>query len=310
MALEAERGGSLFLLVRGGRLRRRSTPTLALTRTVMHLSPTCFHLLEAVESILDKEIRKCHPRAWNEDHITYSWLARLQDEWPNLSSAPHLGIDVSWDAYKMDGSLEEENGDVAFLVDLRFDNGNTLHGVGFLEAKRIYPSCRFDALKWKQLIGLNSNSFNHQLLLYDYDPLPTAFSGFDSVCYFVCQTCGEEEECCCCHGYNEKSAAIVVPSVHAIAYEDKGRRLESIGYRLSEQIVMRYFRGLDLNFDKALVANVLAGIAGGAKYLAVATVAIGNSERGSDIAPSDRVRLRPSENSRYRPLQRAPREEG
>ena len=29
MALEAERGGSLFLLVQGGRLRRRLTPALA-----------------------------------------------------------------------------------------------------------------------------------------------------------------------------------------------------------------------------------------------------------------------------------------
>lgn len=270
----------------------------------MHLSPPCFHLLEAVDRLLDKCIRDCYPRAWNEDHITYSWLSKLRDAWPSLSPALYADVDVSWDAYKMDGALEEDNGDVAFLIDMRFDNGNTLQGVGFLEAKRIYNSGRFDQLKWKQLIGLEANSANHQLLLYDFDPLPTAFSQFESICYFDCDACGEEQELHCCHGYSEKSSAIVVPSVHAIAYEEKGRILESIGYRLAEQITMRYFRGLDLNFDKNLVAEVLAGAAGGAKYLAVARVSVPTSEGSARPLERDDVMLQPTERSGYRRLER------
>lgn len=271
----------------------------------MHLSPPCFHILEAVDQLLDRCIRGCYPRAWNEDHITYSWLSKLSEAWPSLAPARHGPIDVSWDAYKMDGALEEENGDVAFLIDLRFDNGNTLQGVGFLEAKRIYTSGRFDALKWKQLIGLEANSTNHQLLLYDYDPVQTEFSQFESICYFDCEECGEEQELRCYHGYADKSSAIVVPSVHAIAYEEKGRVLESIGYRLAEQIIMRYFRGLDLNFDKDLVAKVLAGVAGGAKYLAVATVSVGSSEQSIRRAKGDDLKLQPEERSGYRRLERA-----
>lgn len=271
----------------------------------MHLSPPCFHLLEAVDQLLDKCIRDCYPRAWNEDHITYSWLSKLCEAWPSLAPARYGPVDVSWDAYKMDGALEEDNGDVAFLIDLRFDNGNTLQGVGFLEAKRIYKSGQFDALKWKQLIGLEANSANHQLLLYDYDPLPTEFSQFESICYFDCEACGGEQELHWCHGYAEKSSAVVVPSVHAIAYEEKGRVLESIGYRLAEQIAMRYFRGLDLNFDKTLVAKVLAGVAGGAKYLAVARVSVGSSERSIRPAGGEDLKLQPEERSGYKPLERA-----
>lgn len=271
----------------------------------MHLSPPCFHVLEAVDQLLDTCIRGCYPRAWNEDHITYSWLSKLSEAWPSLAPTRHGSVDVSWDAYKMDGALEEENGDVAFLIDLRFDNGNTLQGVGFLEAKRIYKSGRFDALKWKQLIGLEANSTNHQLLLYDYDPVQTDFSQFESICYFDCEACGEEQELRCFHGYADKSSAIVVPSVHAIAYEEKGRVLESIGYRLAEQIVMRYFRGLDLNFDKDLVSKVLAGVAGGAKYLAVATVSVGSSEQSIRRATGADLKLEPEERSGYRRLERA-----
>lgn len=271
----------------------------------MHLSPPCFHILEAVDELLDKCIRGCYPRAWNEDHITYSWLSELSQAWPSLAPARHGPVDVSWDAYKMDGALEEENGDVAFLIDLRFDNGNTLQGVGFLEAKRIYESGKFDALKWKQLIGLEANSMNHQLLLYDHDPVQTEFSQFASICYFDCHVCGEAQELHCCHGYADKSSAIVVPSVHAIAYEEKGRALESIGYRLAEQIIMRYFRGLDLNFDKDLVTKVLAGAAGGAKYLAVATVSVGSSEQSIRSAKGDDLKLQPEERSGYRRLERA-----
>ena len=37
MAREAERGGSLFLLVQGGRLRRRLTPALGMSKTMKHL---------------------------------------------------------------------------------------------------------------------------------------------------------------------------------------------------------------------------------------------------------------------------------
>jgi len=265
----------------------------------MLVTPQHYFLLDAVERLVDDSVRQCYPRAWNEDHITYSWLDRLRREWSKVPSVPEAAIAVRWDAYKMDGAMEEDNGDVAFLIDIRFENGNTLQGVGFLEAKRIYPSGRFDALKWAQLKGLSGNSNSHQLLLYDHDPLPTSHSHFDWTVFPWCVVCGNEADVECWSMGSEKSAAIAVPSFHAIAFEEKGRQIESIGYRLSEQIVMRYFRGLDLNFDETLVAKVLAGAAGGAKYLAVATVALG----AATDAVAESKPPRPAESSGYRPIE-------
>jgi len=73
---------------------------------------------------------------------------------------------------------------------------------------------------------------------------------------------------------------------------------------------MRYFCGLDLNFDKHLVARVLAGVAGGAKYLAVARVAIRSSEISIGVAELEDVKLRPEESSGYRRLERDHKGEG
>ena len=261
----------------------------------------CICQLNHIDQIIQNEIVNCFPRYWNEDHITYSWLKKLISEWPSISLNPQPTTSVQWDAYKMDGKLEQENGDVAFLIDIKFDNGNTLIGVGFLEAKRIYTSGSFDALKYPQLKLLSANSSSHQLLLYDNDPMPTRYSL--GGCYPFCCCSGCEPYLSCYCELSEVSAAIVVPTLHAIAYEEKGKKLEKIGHRLSEQIVLRYFRGLDLDFDPDLVTRVLAGVVGGAQYLAVATVQIGAGANALDADDSqDRKPIKPDEGSGYQRL--------
>lgn len=263
----------------------------------------CICQLDHIDRILHKEIAQCHPRYWNEDHITLSWLKRLISEWPSFSLAPHPTTIVRWDAYKMDGSLEQENGDVAFLIDINFDNGNALQGVGFLEAKRIYDTGRFEALKWAQLRLLSSNSSNHQLLLYDHSPIPTQYSLGACLPCDCCPCCEDHGQYCC--ESSEFSAAIVMPTLHAIAYEEKGRVLESIGHRLSEQILLRYFRGLDLDFDADLVKRVLAGAPGGPKFLAIATIHVGGGANPSDTdGAQERKPIKPDEASGYRFLGR------
>lgn len=258
----------------------------------------CICQLNHIDLIINKEVKLCHPRYWNEDHITYTWLRKLILDWPSIYLTSHPSTSVHWDAYKMDGNLEQENGDVAFLIDITFDNGNNLLGVGFLEAKRIYNTGQFDALKWAQLRLLSSNSSNHQLLLYDYEPIETQFPISTCLPCSHCPFCKEYVQYC--GKPSEVSAAIVMPTLHAIAYEDKSRNLESIGHRLSEQIVLRYFRGLDLEFDADLVNRVLAGVTGGAKFLAVATIQVGDGTNptGTDGA-QDRKPIKPDEASGY-----------
>lgn len=275
----------------------------------MAATSICVCQLDYIDQIIHREVAQCHPRYWNEDHITYSWLKKLISEWPSINMAPHPTTSAHWDAYKMDGNLEQENGDVAFLIDIHFDNGHTLQGVGFLEAKRIYDTGKFDALKWAQLRLLGSNSSNHQLLLYDHSPSSTRYSLGACLPCDYCPYCEDHGPYCC--EPSEFSAAIVMPTLHAIAYEEKGRKLESIGHRLSEQIVLRYFRGLDLDFDADLVKRVLAGAAGGAKFLAVATIHVGDEANPLDTGGAqERKPIKPDETSGYRSLDRDIRRDG
>lgn len=188
----------------------------------------------------------------------------------------------------MDGRLEEDNGDVAFLVKVTLQNGNTLSGVAFLEAKRIYDSGSYDALKWAQLRHMTDRSSHHHLLLYDFQEQEISHPLSWGCCF---------DGSCAWAGHN-KAIGIVVPTFHALAYEEKSRSLATIGYRLSEQILLRYFRGLDLNFDQNLVENVKAGVTGGIQYLAIAHVVLSEE---IDVEPSLQG-VQPSENSGFRRL--------
>lgn len=232
------------------------------------MPPPCYRMLRelfSVDDIIRSAISSCHPRSWNEDHITYTWLERLRAAAPRISFPDNPGVRVLWDAYKMDGKLEKDNGDVAFLVKVTFPNRNTLSGVAFLEAKRIYDSGRYEALKWAQLKHMTDHSSHHHLLLYDFQE-----QKIQQPLSWGCCLGGS----CFCDVNENGSIGIVVPTFHALAYEEKSRSLATIGHRLSEQIILRYFRGLDLNFDQLLVEKVMAGVAGGVKYLAVAHVVL------------------------------------
>ena len=250
--------------------------------------PPCYGLYREfarVDEAIEKAIAECYPRSWDENHISFTWLKALLAIGSNLQMPLPVGLSVAWDVYKQAGILEEDNGDIAFLVKLVFPNGNKLIGVGFLEAKRIYNSGKYDALKWAQLRHMNNNSTSHQLLLYDFEPQIPSFSPIGGCCWD-----GPCRFCC-----DRKSSALVAPTVHALAYEEKDRSLMAISHRLSEQIFFRYFRGLDLNFDQDMVANVRNGFDGGVKFLAIASVRIG--ELQDDELSFDGVR--PSESSRF-----------
>lgn len=255
------------------------------------MPPPCYKIIKALEradEIISSSIKSCHPREWNEDYITYSWLSRLRNEASTIRLPKYTNTDVNWDAYKLTGCREENNGDIAFIVKVTFENGNSLSGVAFLEAKRIYDSGKYDALKWAQLKHLSNKSYHHHLLLYDYEA-----QKIQNTLSYRC--------CCWNHPFDYvKTNGIVIPTLHALAYEDKHRSLSSIGFRLSEQIFLRYFRGLDLNFDQSLVDNIKAGVVGGINYLAVAHVAIGK-ERNAELSLND---VMPNENSGFTLLSR------
>lgn len=254
------------------------------------MPPMCYKLMKSlykIERSIQNSILSCYPREWNEDHITYTWLKELRHVSSDLTSPffPKFPkTNVAWDAYKIDGRLEEANGDVAFLVKVTFENKNSLTGVAFLEAKRVYDSGRYDSLKWAQLKHMTSRSSQHLLLLYDFEEQQVTSSMIGCDHYF--------DDLCLLRGTN----AIVTPTLYALTVEEKTRALSNIGYPLSEQIFLRFFRGFDLDFTQTLVEQVKQGVTGGVKFLVVAHVVMG-SEDQRDISLKD---VTPPENSGFK----------
>ncbi len=219
-----------------------------------------FDWLIKVEDLVTSAIASCHPRGWNENHITYSWLKNLQD---NLGSVTVRGLgapfSVAWDAYKVDGRLEAQYGDVAVLVEMRFTKRRSLSGVAFLEAKRFY-STDYRQLDWKQLTKQSSTTANHRLLLYDTHPVP------------------HQQWALACHWpwlpYHVASTrAVAVPTTHALSLRSRTRKVHALGVPFAFQLCTRYLRGLDLDHSSSLVRDVALGAVGGIRFLFVATVA-------------------------------------
>ena len=235
----------------------------------------------SVERTISDAITDCSPRAWNEDHISYTWLRALRrtKQYVGIRSWPRP-FSIAWDAFKAEGSLEESNGDVAMLVKQTFPNRSELVGVAFLEAKRVYDSGRYEKLDWKQLNRQNANSSAHKLLLYDNDDVAVNISAFwpgfvpwpfpyphplwKDYVYILENYAGEFTTHAC-----------VCPSAHALAYRTRTRALHELCVPLSHQICLRYFLGYDLDYDAQLVSDVSAGVAGGVDYLIVAHVQFG-----------------------------------
>jgi len=147
-----------------------------------------------------------------------------------------------------------------------FPSGKELEGIGFLEAKRVGKSGKYEQLKWEQLERQLENSPVHRLLLYDNQPV-----GGDALPCFFCRAifpisrpC---ELCRCTHAY-------VCPSRQALAYQKKTRDLHELCMPLSHQICLRYFLGYDLDYHTKVVRKVADGVER-VDYLIVAHVVRG-----------------------------------
>jgi len=247
----------------------------------------------SIESTISQSIADCSPRAWNEDHITYTWLQSIRKKNRFIKirnwSRP---FSIAWDGFKADGALEESNGDVAILVKQTFPNHAELLGVAFLEAKRSYPSGRYDKIDWSQLNRQNANSSSHRLLLYDHKPAtlndhvgldrffpyPSPHPFWDEFAYYFDK-----------YAQDLHINAYVCPSRHAIAYRTRTRKLHELCVPLSHQICLRYFFGHDLDYNPKMVSDVLNGVAEGVDYLLVAHVSYGeNSESSIDTVGFNR----------------------
>lgn len=171
---------------------------------------------------------------------------------------------VAWDAFKVSGNLEYSGGDILVVVKINFPNGGELIGCAFLEAKRIYANGTYQELCSVQLNRQMVSHPAHMLLLYDHQTQATLSN------FCGCYLC-ELRDIPGLHSSN----VIAVPAAHAVALASKGRGISSYGYSFLDQLCMRYFRGLDLDFDKVRVGSVISRLPEIVKYVLAANIQMG-----------------------------------
>ncbi|GBG15713.1 uncharacterized protein NMK_3324 [Novimethylophilus kurashikiensis] len=231
-----------------------------------------FHELEI--SIRDS-IRTCYPYSWDENHISFTLTENLFARHRAVSLE---GLDrpfkILWDVRKLRLPEEVTYGDIGVIVRLTTWAGETLEGVGLLEAKkRDIGKNTFSATKSSQLKRIISNVPSARLMLYDYDNVSSCMDNW-SVQF--------EDH------YYRRRYGIIQPFTHCVCLPagiavQQGKfstELHKFGVPLSYQLVGRYFRGFDLELDPAKVQAVKNNALrhGGPRIIYLIGVSTGTSE--------------------------------
>lgn len=231
-----------------------------------------FHYLEQA---ITEAVRDCFPYDWEENHITFSITKALFNRNQIVSLE---GLDrpfkILWDARKLRRPAETDFGDIAVIVRLITWSGETVEGVGFLEAKRRDAGKNtFSATKLNQLKRISSKAPSARLMLYDYDNVSSCMDNWSI----------QFED----HFYRRRYG-LVQPYTHcvclpvgiAIQQGKSTTELHKFGVPFSYQLVGRYFRGFDLELEPKTVAAAKGNALkhGGARTLFLVGVSTGTAE--------------------------------
>ena len=205
-----------------------------------------------MNGVISNVLSSAYPRNWDEDFITRDILRELRKNYKDVEITHDKvfkkSTRLSWDIFKntKKGGIEQKHGDIGILVQMLYPNGNSIEGVAFIEAKRIYfPEEKFTALKLDQLEILSNNSFSHRTVFYDY----------------VKWSDGTQEP-----------LILGLPTKHLIALDDKTRGVYPYCEQYSYILTNRYLQGYELDYSQESIDGLkgLINSNGGVDYLIVA----------------------------------------
>lgn len=217
-----------------------------------------------LEQMLRREVKDSFPHDWHEDYITRRILSEYRKQFScvemiDVFSAP---IKIESSSYKLSGKNETNFGDIAFIVRIHYPDKN-LEGVAFIEAKKKHGiRCSFDAIRPEQFKTITTNAPHSLLLLYDHQPIHQYFPFLSESNFFLLE---------------QSTHTAVIPINLVTSIHEKNNNLYRFSIPLSYQILFRYFRGLDLEFDKRAL-NIAKGYdrqVGTPKHLIVVSVSYG-----------------------------------
>ena len=180
---------------------------------------------------------------WNEDYITRDILKGLRRTFREvtITYSRNKFIKIKTNFFKFDGKLsaEKKYGDIAIIVNLDYDDGESIEGVALIEAKRINNGT-FSAIKMEQLDRIYENAPHAYLMLYDDERI-------------------DEEKNFKDYLQNKKTFfptplyASLVPINLARKFNIFDRNLYRFSTAFSYQFAYRYIHGLDLEFSDDII---------------------------------------------------------
>lgn len=200
-----------------------------------------------LENVIRHSISGVSGHEWDEDFITLNLLRDLRNE---LSGSRFIGRDkksgIKWQIYKLKGTFENDFGDIALVVNINYQDGTSINGAAFLEAKkRDWRKTTFGAMKLLQAKKILKNAPRSQYLLYDYEEITSFLNGslyLEELSYYYHHRGGHVP-------FAPVTRAVCVPLNLAVATASKDTLLYRHGVPFSQMLSNRYFQGLDLEFD-------------------------------------------------------------
>lgn len=201
-----------------------------------------------LERIIRNSISSISSHEWNEDFITLSLLRDLRK---GLLGTTLIGRDsknsISWQVYKLRGTYENNFGDIALAINIKYKDSTDISGVAFLEAKkRDWRKTTFGAMRMPQAKKILKNAPRAQYLLYDYEEITKFLYGS----LYSEELIHYRHERDIKRRLSEVTRAVCVPLNLALATGYKDMLLYRNGLPLSLMLSNRYFQGLDLEFDE------------------------------------------------------------
>lgn len=234
--------------------------------------------LKRTEEVITTALSEILPRDWDENDATKSWMRALRRELKDVE-VTDLGrpYAMEWDTLKLKGKPENLYGDIAVLVRIDYPNGVRTEGVGFIEAKRIYPSGAYDRLDIDQLERMLHGTAHHRLGLYEQSPIEEAPYGLAGHGLTSALSRMRESR----PPWNRVVAAVVPTPVALKMRGNQRRDLHPASLPLSYQLCARYLGGYDLDYAPNLIDSVKAGDPGAPEWLL-----IGHAVIGGETSPS------------------------
>ncbi|NEU83263.1 hypothetical protein [Nostoc sp. UIC 10630] len=217
-------------------------------------------LYSELENICRQQILDSYPSDWSEDYITRKIVFEYRKLFRDIqiNGLSSLTIKINSAAYKFTGKSETKFGDIGLIVRITHPGNRYFEGVTSLEAKIIHKNKRkFQEIKARQLNIISSNVQYPMLLLYDNKSIEK----FHDYSFFPSTA--------------KQNHAVVVP-IHIVEsiIRDKvpdyfsqnkaqnklpieaNSSIYQFSIPLAYQILFRYFRGLDLDFNQHLIQRI------------------------------------------------------